>query len=351
MKAAHRQHLTRSDIIACGLILSAGVVILYNYYLGVHVPNFDSRLELHRSIIDGTAFSPFRYRVLVPFSAELLIQLLRSITGEREAFRFAYLFIEGGAIAFSLLMLYLLIRQWFTREAALAGALLTAALIPAALRDHAYQPWSFLEFGLLALALALLVRKRYALFVLVTALMTLNRETGLLAPLAFTVTMFPPGLILRRRVPRLRPAVWWLSGAWLAWLVIFTGLRLIRGAAPLIDSIETILAANLDPANTSRLLINNLLVFGLAWIFALAGLRRAPGFLRRVAWIALPYAGLVLVFNRWWEVRLWMTLYPLVIPLALSALSETSVHDVDERQGADVDSSVGLGAGGANTST
>jgi hypothetical protein len=50
------------------LIISVSAVIAYSYYDRVDSPNYELREDLHKQIIQGTAPSPYRYRVLVPFT-------------------------------------------------------------------------------------------------------------------------------------------------------------------------------------------------------------------------------------------------------------------------------------------
>ena len=63
-------------------------------------------------------------------------------------------------------------------------------------------------------------------------------------------------------------------------------------------------------------------LLGAFWIFALFGLPRAPAFVRRSALVIPAYLAVVAIWGIWWEVRLLMPLYPLLLPLALSYLFE-----------------------------
>lgn len=71
---------------------------------------------------------------------------------------------------------------------------------------------------------------------------------------------------------------------------------------------------------------NITLLLGVFWIFALFGVLRAPAFVRRSALVIPAYLATVAIWGIWWEVRLLMPLYPLLLPLALSYLFEPR-HD------------------------
>ena len=53
---------------------------------------------------------------------------------------------------------------------------------------------------------------------------------------------------------------------------------------------------------------------------AAIGISRAPAFVRRSALVLPAYALTILVWGTWVEVRLWLPMYPVILPLALSHL-------------------------------
>ena len=60
------------------------------------------------------------------------------------------------------------------------------------------------------------------------------------------------------------------------------------------------------------------------WGLAAAGWRHAPPFVRQQAWIAGLYLPIVAVFGVWYEVRLLMPLYPLLIPAIVAAVQRAT---------------------------
>lgn len=190
------------------LILSVAAVIAGVYVRQVEKPFLDERLELHNQIIRGTALSPYRYRVLVPFTAEVFTRALLVILPQKAAFHLCYAIYDADesptpithiedsdvkaaffisyaiydlmAIFFLLASLFLWLRTWFNREQALIGVLFIAGTMPITLQDNQFQGWSLLEAGIFSGALFAIHRKRYWLLVFLAAVGSLNRETAFL---------------------------------------------------------------------------------------------------------------------------------------------------------------------------
>ena len=110
------------------LILSVSAVIAYGYFGRVDRPNFELRLELHNQIITGTAPSPYRYRILVPFAGEILTRTLLVILPMKAAFLLSYAIYDLTVIFFLLAVLFLWLRTWFNMEQALIGVLFIAVM-------------------------------------------------------------------------------------------------------------------------------------------------------------------------------------------------------------------------------
>jgi hypothetical protein len=182
--------------------------------------------------------------------------------------------------------------------------------MPVALRE--FQPWSLLETALFTVALLLIYRNRYMLLCPLIALATLNRETALFIPLAFLFTRFD----IRR------PQSWKLLVSFAIyiciWFATFMGLRYSLGPAPHILTLAEIVVWNLQAPHPMEAIVHVGLFLGFFWIFALLGFRNAPAFCRRAVLVVPLYLVTVLVWGVWYEVRLLMPLYPIVIPLGLS---------------------------------
>lgn len=302
----------REYCIAFVLLLSVSSVIAYNYFRQVDQPNLISRLELHSQIIQGNAPSPYRYRILVPFLCEAIKNILSILIDTHRAFLLAYVAFDLFAVFSALLSLFFWLRVWFSFEQALVGVLFTSSIIPVALRDHYFQPWSILEPAFLTIALLSIVKKHYLLLAFIVLISSLNRETALFIPLAFLLSNLQGFNEPRGRRHLL------LFGSFLSlWLAIFLGLRLYLGDAPHIETIEGLISKNTSPRGLCLALIHWGLFLGGFWIFAILGLRDAPHLLKRLSWLIPLYLVPILLWGIWYEVRLLMPLYPILIPLGL----------------------------------
>ncbi|MFA4948016.1 MAG: hypothetical protein WC674_05840 [Candidatus Krumholzibacteriia bacterium] len=302
------------------IILSVSAVLAYGYYRQVGSPHLTDRLELHGQILRGTAESPYRYRVLVPFIGEALTRALSAVLPGDRAFLLAYALFDLAAIFFLLGALFRYLRVWFSNEQALIGVLFAAATMPVALRDHYFQPWSILEAGLFTAGLLCIYRGRLWTLASIVALASFNRETAVFIPLAFLFANASiRGAGESDRMPVRRTALLF-AGYCAIWAAVFFGLRAVLGGARPAVTLPEVFSRNATPAVTLRAIMRAGLLFGAFWIFAAAGFRRAPEFVRRVSLVALPYLAAILVWGMWHEARLLILLYAIVIPLGLSFL-------------------------------
>jgi len=256
--------------------------------------------------------------VLMPLTAEALRRVCKPFVGGNDVKAFLASFVVLNFLiifaGFWLLFRYLSI--WFPDGYALGGVLFSACSMLVGFSEHFYQPWSLLEPALFTLGLLLLYRHMYIVFGIVIALATLNRETGILLALAYpVVNLFLPAD--RRTTASASSRRLWLSLIFLLiWATIYAGLRLTLGNVAHIHDLAYLWHNNLQ--RIASTLTYMMLFFGLAWVFAIAGIKRAPFFVRRTLWLIVPFAALFLVFGNWYEVRLLMTLYPLLLPPLLA---------------------------------
>ena len=268
------------------------------------------RIARQSQIVHGTAPAPDRYRVLVPFALQPLISLGATVVGPDSALKKVYDAYYLAALTLMLWVLTIYLRQWFSLDLALAGALLVAAVLPITLRQHFLQPWSLLEPTLLTLGLMCAYRGFAGAIVPLAILASLNRETGVLVPLAY---LFAAGRDAR---------AWRAGGAAVAVsIAIFVGLRYALGPATPYVTLAQIWDTNSSREGTLAA-VGNIALFlgGTGWILAAIGFRSAPAFTRRAALVSLLYLPVIAVWGVWYEVRLLMPLYPLFLPFVLSAI-------------------------------
>lgn len=325
---------TNLDRVTLAIILSVAAIMTFEYYYRVDEPGLNARLDLHLQIMEGRAESPYRYRILVPLFSELLIKASTWFWPDvptQSLFLNAYLVYDFLAIALLLLSMYLYLRAWFTADQSLIGVLFMAATMPIMMRDHFFQPWSLLEPGLFSLALLAALQDRFLSFGGLLAVATLNRETAVFLIPAFlfakvseklSITASDGAVIISTDASRRGIGyrqILFMSGCYLAlWLIVYLGLRHSLGNAAHIHNPFDLFAQNFSTETAPIALRHNLIFFGAFWVFAILGWLYAPRFVRGTAFIAPIYYTFILFWSRIYEVRLLMTLYPIIIPLGLS---------------------------------
>jgi len=310
--------VTRGRSVVVGILVSVSAALTYQYVMLIDLPTVERRMAMHRLVVEGQAPSPYRYRVLVPHTTDVIVRALTSRFRDDQAFLLAYALYDFVAFSLLLFVLFWYLREWFSPVAALLGVLFVACTMPVAFDDHYFQPWSWLEVALFSLGLFALVRKRDGMFAALVLLASLNRETGLWLALAHPLTRWSfDELKHAPRSSRLRAAI--SSIAMLAiWAGIFLGLRQVLGSAPHVNTLAQAWASNTTGRNLLRTGLRIVVLFGAFGVFAVAGFRHAPDFVRRTVRLVPFWLALVLPYGLWWEVRLLVPLYPIVVPLALA---------------------------------
>ena len=261
----------------------------------------------------GQGEDPYRHRLLIPG----VLWLASRATGVglwplHVAF-FAVVF-----VAILAGVRWMLTGFGFGRGWAVAGAVLVGALLPVVLRNHFYQPWSWLEIVFLAVAVGMVLRgAKWWGFVLLVGVAAFNRETALFLPL------LPVAMVMARRG---EPAShFWRMAGWGFVAVVGVRLGLMFGwpgpAMVRAIGLDEVFARNLSSLGlTAR---NVLLLLGAVGVCAaIAVVRRQAS--REALWIALlgalPLLGIYAVFAVWVEVRVLVPVLVLILPVALSSL-------------------------------
>jgi hypothetical protein len=312
--------LTRRDWIVLALLFSLACGTAYAYVWAIDIPNATTRLSIQTTIMAGKGDVPLRYRVLAPFIGQTLTGALAPFMGITDAFIAAFAIFDGLAIFASLVALYYYLREWFSSGLSLVGALFAGSMMQVTYNYHWYQPWSLLEPAFFAFGLWLVHRRRYLPFLAVVFVATLNRETGGFLALAYLVVEIGRWIDARRsgEDPPRAPVAAHSAGAFAAWALAYFGMMALLGPGPRNEPFSQVLRDNLIPGNIYLAILNNWLFLGVFWIFAFLGIKKAPRFVVRTAWIAPLYVGALIAFTRWIEVRPLMTLYPILVPLGLS---------------------------------
>jgi hypothetical protein len=300
-----------------GFVVACGFAAFYAYFWQVIVAGQAAAYELLGEILRGSAESPYAYRVLAPILINAMSSCIAA-TGlfePRKAFFLGYSVFCFIAIEFSFVALFRLLRVWFSPVLSLIGIMSFSTIFGVAARDHFFQPWTLLEIGLYAIAMTLAVapKRRVRWAILLTALAALNRETGLFAALLFSVAL--PGRWLDRN------RVICLIALGMVWASIFCGLRFEIGLRPHPTDTSYHLHLNLRPLSLVRSGIA-VVAFISVSLPAVFGWRHAPAAVKRCVLILPLYACLILLFSFWWEVRLWLPIACIFLPLSAAGIRE-----------------------------
>src|SRR3954452_11908044 len=123
-------------VVLLGLLLGG----LYFIAIDLHDPAFTFTQQQNSA--DGTAGSPYRYRVLVPTLLALGTRAFSFAGTPQQAFLDASLVYDGLGLTLQMVALYLLFRQFFDPAASLLGVAFTGGVTVLTLAYFTYQPWS-----------------------------------------------------------------------------------------------------------------------------------------------------------------------------------------------------------------
>lgn len=243
--------------------------------------------------INGTSLAPYQYRLLFAWIWYGMAQFLAP-------------YMVSWLICFFCLALTAVIvdqigRKYSNHERTQLFLIAAYAVLPTVVLAQALGAhWNLLEVVFFSAAfLMTLDGRRWALYPLVVVA-TFNRETAVFIPLLFW-------LVTRN----------WkhTAGMGIVWAVTYGAIRLIIGPIPVHVTLLDILAINTSTAGFARFVMG--LPF-LGWLFwyAWKGWKIAPAVMRRAGLVIPIYLAFILVFGVWNEWRLYISLYPVLVPLA-----------------------------------
>ena len=261
-------------------------------------------------VVAGTEFAPGKYRVLVPFFNTYLSRA----TGLTPLTVWYVTRLLWFFAAYCVMHVYL--RTWFTAERALTGVALVAASLPLTFTNSWPHPDHAAELALFPLAALAIARERDAWFAAVLPLAALNRETSVFLVLLYAVTR-----------PLTRTHVIRTAAFAGEWLIVYAGLRIVRGYSPydmwqagrnLVD-LTIPLPAAYDPYYRAYAYFV-VALFGPMLAFALTA-RHAPLYVRRALLVVPAVVTVAFLFSNIIETRIFTPLYACLLPALLYALS------------------------------
>jgi len=308
--------VARREKIVILLLLGISIMLSIVHTFTVDFPRSVDRLQLHRQIIEGTAQSPYRYRVLLPVIAHvgaIAAQSSGRIT-YRKAVTAIYIGIQFAAIFGGLTLFYGYSQIWLPRIGALVGTLFVAAMMAPTFLYYFFQPWGHLEFLTFTAAMWLIEKQRPGWFALLVVIATLNRETG-----CFLVVLY--GLCNWQRLPQRRVFAVTTALACITATTIL-GLRFVRGFALHEGQERPDFLVYRFVANMTHPLpiISVICFFGVLWVLAFRNLQEKPALLTRALWYLPVFFTAHLLAANIEEVRYFLTICPIIVPLAMLSL-------------------------------
>ncbi len=310
-----------------------GLALLLTQFHG-EVVNWGSRqhkrLDRHVRILEHRGDAPWGYRLLVPYTAEALRAaqdgaLPDKLPGPRRsrklseplersylALRFAFFF--GLFVTF-----HAWLRRWFDDVTAFGGTTLLAALHGPSFANYWFQPASALDFALWTGSAVAVQRGADRWVPLLLVVGALNRETAVFIVLIYGAMRWgtvPLGALAARLAGL--AVLWAVPQALIRWWVGPLGWA-GNGSTPL-----DYLTANLTNPDW---LSYAAFFWGVLWVAPLLAWKRLPPLLRRLWLVLLPYLVLQFLFGRIREVRLFLPLGLVLIPIGLLWLRPEGFSD------------------------
>lgn len=267
----------------------------------------------HSQMIVGSAPAPNQYRPLTPH----LVEFVRFFMPDGNLIA-AYFVLRSVVTGVTLFFFDRYLRVWFSKSAAAAGALCLAAIIPFTYFRVVQEsdPVNLLVFVLSFWALA---KGRDLWLIPLVLVGTLNREAVAMIPAVYLVVRWG-----REQTARL---IWRTAAIGASWAAVYGGLLLFYGRRAYYCDV-VMLAQNLSSLLPT---IHVFLVFGVIWALAFMAWRQGPEMLRRALWLTPLYVALHYCVAIAQEVRVFLPLAPILIPLAWRALFPREVTVTAQR--------------------
>jgi hypothetical protein len=288
-------------------VQQVGLVLLYlglgaaSALLWARIVEFQRLPSWHEEMVSGLAPAPNQYRPLTPWIAELLMPLMPS--GTVYVHLAVYFTIRAIVTGANLLLFDRYLRTWFSPAAAAGGSLALAAIIPFTYY-RAVQESDPINLLIFTAAFWALAKGRDLLVVPLVLAGTFNRETTAMLPVVYLVARW--GHVPAKRLG-------WLTAALgICWVAVYAGLWLGYGPRQAYTRVF-MLEENLSSWLPTTFA---LLFFGVMWVLPFLAAKQAPVLLRRSLWLVPAFVVLQYSVGVAQEVRLYLPLAPIVIPLS-----------------------------------
>jgi len=273
------------------------------------------RLNGHSAIISGIAFAPTQYRILMPFIAEFIHQIIDI------SIPTIYYLLRVMTTFLTLCLFHSYLKRWFDTPTALIGTLYLTASLPL---SYMYWPYPSDMVNLIIFILGFIVirdNKDNWLYPLLI-LGSLNHEM-----VVFLILVY---LFYHLGEMQVRKLIFRLLSYLATFSVIMFWLRLKYGLLPnfMDNKVHLIgypmwqfninLYSNLFKSfSLTHPALFILLIFGFFWILAFLNMKKKPKFLVKSAWVIPFYLIIQFLGANFAETRIFLPLFLLLIPLGL----------------------------------
>jgi hypothetical protein len=249
-------------------------------------------------------------KVLSPFIPETL---------GHYAFLFTFFFI---LVSLFLILMFKLLSVWFSEKQSFLVILILNACLPAAWIHIGPSLWTIAETIFFILAIFAINKHKWWQLELIIIFATFNRETAIFIPfLYFFATFdvnkpfanFPLSLIY-----------------FFSWAMVYGGMRFALGSSPMINTIPDMFQENIRPDILQVSIPLNLWFAGIFWLALPFSFHKAPDLLKRLALVIPIYIPFILIFGMWVEVRLFMPLLPIIIPISVSSIFSPAQNKIKD---------------------
>lgn len=297
------QKISNSIFILTALHLT--LILTYVHLRYIDEPTLSQKIEHHQTFMASSADYPYQFRVLLHSGCEAFIQLVEPLTNYRHAFLLYQISLRFITTFFAFLFFERYLRVWFTDPVRLIGILFLAAIHPLSYFNYHYQPSSCFTLMIFIMSMRLFYQQRWNWFISLLILETFNRFDTTFVLLCIYV------LICDRQQPRNWLPYLLIYGS--IWVIITGGLRWYFGEREYVHTVWFHITYNLKTEGSLLLFV----LYGPLWYWAFKGWKSAPPFLKRASIIVPVYLIIYFLAAKVNEVRLFLPLATLIIPLAL----------------------------------
>jgi hypothetical protein len=117
-------------------VFFAAIILAYFQTVRIDAPNYELKLARQDSIINNSISYPYKYRLLNPYITQVYFSVLKTFLSEKASFLLAYFIQNIIVYSFLIFAVFNLFSIWFDDTGAIVGALLFALIVPLSLTGY-----------------------------------------------------------------------------------------------------------------------------------------------------------------------------------------------------------------------